>query len=336
MSSFESGSVQRQAIKSVDDDILINKLLLSHDPDGRILDSELLLHAVEYIMFYSTLSKILVKFCLLCPYSNSFRFSSMINVELVGSESLAHIIYKISHEMLFNAENGNLHTRTMNMFDLLGNFKWDAKVLSQHNPLVKYIAILKRVPSNTTKLNPQMKALLLLVKTMVDATKCIIKFESLSIRDVELDNETLTITKSTIYIAAYWITRSALACASQIMNLKAMKADDSKTIIAAWELSSLMYRLSNICNHLKPHVDAFHQEIEAKLYQKLLNIFKESHEDNQEVLRFLPALKEDLTLKDCSTQVKAFLNLKTRLSYFGFKEGDPPIRGFVFSSSPNT
>ncbi|GLU06104.1 hypothetical protein SLE2022_231640 [Rubroshorea leprosula] len=330
MSSFESGSVQRRAMKSVDDDILINKLLLSHDPDDRILDSELLLHAVENIMFYSTLLKVFDK-----------HIDHASNVELVGSESLAHTIYKISHEMFFNSGNGNLHTRTMNMFDLLENFKWDAKVvlvlaafasrfgefcltmqLSLHNPLVKYIAILKQVPSNTTKLNPQMKALLLLVKTMVDETKCIIKFESLPIRDVELDNETLTITNSTIYIAAYWITRSALACASQIMSLKAMKADDSKTIIAAWELSSLMYRLSNICNHLKPHVDAFHQEIEAKLYQKLLNIFKESHEDNQEVLRFLSALKEDLPLKDCSTQVKLGISeLKNKVVILWFQGG---------------
>ncbi|GLU03177.1 hypothetical protein SLE2022_203920 [Rubroshorea leprosula] len=317
MSSFESGSVQQRAMKSVDDDILINKLLLSHDPDGRSLDSEQLLHAVENIMFYSTISKFQV-------FDKHIDRAS--NVELVGSEeSLEHTIYKISYEMLFNSGDGNLHTRTMKMFDLLGNYKWDAKValvlaafalrfgefcltmqLSQQNPLVKNIAILKQVPSNTTKLNPQMKALLLLVKTMVDATKCIIKFESLPIRDVELDKETLTITKSSIYIAAYWITRSALACASQVLNLKAMKAEQvgSKAIIAAWELSSLMYRLSNILNHLKPHVDALHQELETKLYQKLLNIFKESHEDNQEVLHLLSALKEGLPLKDCSTQVK--------------------------------
>ena len=33
------------------------------------------------------------------------------------------------------------------------------------------------------------------------------------------------------------------------------------TIIAAWELSSLAYRLSGICNILRGQVDVCHQEI---------------------------------------------------------------------------
>lgn len=35
-------------------DFLIKKLLLSHNPDGRRLDSELLLLAVENVIFYAT------------------------------------------------------------------------------------------------------------------------------------------------------------------------------------------------------------------------------------------------------------------------------------------
>jgi len=38
--------------------VLIWKLLLTHDPDGRRLDSELLLHATERIMLYATTSEV--------------------------------------------------------------------------------------------------------------------------------------------------------------------------------------------------------------------------------------------------------------------------------------
>ena len=51
---------------------------------------------------------------------------------------------------------------------------------------------------------------------------------------------------------------------------------------------------------------------EAKLHQKLMNLFKKPHIDNQEVLHMLFALKDDLPLKNCSTQEKVkalFLSL---------------------------
>lgn len=43
-----------------------------------------------------------------------------------------------------------------------------------------------------------------------------------------------------------------------------------------------------------------------KMYQKLIDTFKdkESQKDNQEVLQLLFALKNDLPLKNCSTQAK--------------------------------
>ena len=60
--------------KSPLEDILIKKLVLSHDPDGRHLDSEELLHAMENIMFYATISEVLVTSpsnCIVCFDSSS-------------------------------------------------------------------------------------------------------------------------------------------------------------------------------------------------------------------------------------------------------------------------
>lgn len=64
MTSVENGSFWQHSQSYLDDEILIKKLLLSHDPDRRRLNSEMLLSAVENIMFYATASEELVTLCL--------------------------------------------------------------------------------------------------------------------------------------------------------------------------------------------------------------------------------------------------------------------------------
>ncbi|XWS69116.1 hypothetical protein CRYUN_Cryun04dG0151700 [Craigia yunnanensis] len=321
MTSVESGSFWQRSKSYLDDEILIKKLLLSHDPDGRRLDSKMLLSVVENIMFYATTSEVSDKSI------DANLKSNISNIEVIGSqEPLVHTIYKIAHEMLCKCPGkGDLHTRTMVLFDFLGNYRWDAKValalaafatsygefclimqLRPHIPLAVSIANFKQLPSNRSMLKPQLKALRLLFKTMVDFTKCIIEFEDLPIIHVGQDIENLAAMKSEIYVTAYWIIRSTLACSSQITNLTAMKPEQiySNIIIAAWELLSLDYKLSSIYSHFRQLVDAFRQQTEAKLHQKLLNNFKEPHVDNEDVLQMLFALKDDMPLMDCSTQEK--------------------------------
>ena len=139
---------------------------------------------------------------------------------------------------------GDLHSRTMVLFDLLGNYRWDAKValalaafatsygefrlimqLRPHIPLAVSVANFKQIPSDISMLEPQLKALRLLFKTMVAFTKCIIEFEGLPVIHVGPDIENLAEMKSEIYVSAYWIIRSTLACSSQITNLTAMKPE---------------------------------------------------------------------------------------------------------------
>ncbi|CAL0320387.1 unnamed protein product [Lupinus luteus] len=81
------------------------------------------------------------------------------------------------------------------------------------------------------------------------------------------------------------------------------KFSDS-TIIAAWELSSLAYRLNNIYSILKEQVDVCQQEIERNLHGKLLSLVDEVQTDNQKVLNLLFASNNYVSLKDCPTQVK--------------------------------
>ncbi|KAL2332721.1 hypothetical protein Fmac_013934 [Flemingia macrophylla] len=271
-------------------DILMKKLLLTHDPDGRRLDSETMLLAVASNL-----------------YSASFQKNYITEIETLGcSEPVGLIITKIGKILCKCSGEADINSRIMSLFDLIGKYSWDAKVvlvlaafavrygefwqlmqLHRGNTLAALISNMKLLPYNLKPLKLQIKALSLLIKTMMDVAMCIIKFENLPLQHVEPGTDHIFIvTKRLIYEAAYWITRSY------------------SSIIAAWELSSLAYRLSGICNNLRRQVDLCHQEIEINLYEKLLNLAHEEHFDNQKILTFFFPSKNYLPLKDCSTEVK--------------------------------
>ncbi|KAJ4848711.1 hypothetical protein Tsubulata_042470 [Turnera subulata] len=301
---------------SEDDEFLIKQLLLTHDPDGRRLDSELLLRAMEDVMRYTTISEV--------PEFGSHLDVSeqedIRNIEIAGSkEKLAQIICRILNEFFCEGPGkGNLHARTMVLFDLLGKYGWDAKVvltlaafvtcygefwlilqLYPCHPLAASVAMLRQFPVNLSSLKPQFKALSLLVKTIVDVIKCIIKFEGLPFRFVKLDDEAMITKKSCFYTAAYWVARSILACSSQIKDLK---ANNPEQVHVPSLLST--NKLKNLYCTYVIKLDMHQHFPEVKMYQKLSESFQEAHDDNQEVLGMLLALKDDLPLKDCSTQAK--------------------------------
>ncbi|RVW72607.1 Protein SIEVE ELEMENT OCCLUSION C [Vitis vinifera] len=337
----ETDNVLPHSSSPLEQDILIKNILLTHDPNGCFLDSELLLCAMENIMCHTT-SEIRVPGL----YFDAMARKIVRDIEVVGSqEPLGLIIHKISREILCKCSvEGDSHTRTMVLFDMLRNYRWDAKVVlvlaafatcygqlwllmqpCPVNPLAISIAMLKQLPSNFSALRPRFKALNLLAKAMADVAKCIIKFESLPIKDVKLDKETMTVTKSQIYLSAYWVIKSTLTCSSQIRDLTAMKLEQiihrsnlacykplmfsefhfrhsSSITVAAWELLSLVYKLGRIYSQLRWQVDVCHQQIETKLHQKLLDLSEETQVDNQEVLHMLFALRDDTPLIDCSSQ----------------------------------
>ncbi|KAE9607996.1 putative sieve element occlusion [Lupinus albus] len=300
------------SISNMQDDILMKKLLLSHDPDGRWLDSEKMLHAVGNIMFH--VSTIGVASNL---YTASFPNNDITDeIQVLGCpEPIRCIIKQISCKILCKCcGEGDVKSRIMSLFDLIGNYRWDAKVvlvlaafatsygefwnLTQLYPcdtLAASIMRLKQLPYKLRVLKPQIKALSLLVKTMMDVAMCIIKFESMPLQHVELGNDVLIVTKSLIYLSVYWIIRSTLACFSQVAEFSTKKHE---------QLSSLANRLSNIYSILKQQVDVCQQEIERNLHDKLLSLVDEVQTDNQKVLNLLFASNNYLSLKDCPTQVK--------------------------------
>ncbi|XAR64470.1 hypothetical protein NMG60_11024828 [Bertholletia excelsa] len=317
-----------------DEDFLIKQILLTHDPDGRFVDSESLLRLTQNIMFYAKLSQASD------GHSGSDERSDIWNIEVFGSEEpLGHTIYEISRQVLCYCYAGrnNKHAKTMSLFDRLGYYKWDTKALLvllafvisysefrllmqlySSNSLAASMALLKQLPSDMVLLRPRFKYLSILLNIMIGMIEWIIKFEGLPVRQVFMENEIITQAKSQVYVGTYWIIRSALSCFSQITDLTTMKNEQvffffsfrnsNSAVIASWELVSLLCRLSNLSGHLRQQVNATHQLIETKMHEKLLKLFKEAQLDNQETLGILLASKDSFPLKDCSSQAKVELS----------------------------
>lgn len=161
---------------------------------------------------------------------------------------------------------GDINSRTMGVFDLLTNYRWDAKVvlviaafaarygefcqlMQQYscNPLAVSIMRLKHLPINLRPLKPRFKALRLLMKTMMDVAKCIIKFESLPLPHVELGNEILLVTKFHIYIAVYWIIRSIFACFSQFTDFSTKQHEQVHVLLLSLPFAYTSFMLKLCC-----------------------------------------------------------------------------------------
>ncbi|KAI3452654.1 hypothetical protein Pfo_009318 [Paulownia fortunei] len=328
MSLLEGPHVNPIPLTTTNEDFLIREIVLTHDPDGRQLDSDLLLKLVESTFCYTTEN----------VFDAKFDAIGTSDIDLIGSEEpISLIIYKISSEILSRCFGDEiLHRKTLVLLEMLSHYRWDAKVVlalasfassfglfwlilqqQADNELAVSLAIVKRLPRDISMLKPKFKALNLLVKTMVKLTKFVIGFEGMSMQHELVDDKAMDITKSNIYMATYWIFRSILVCSSQIAdlrNLRLERVDSDKTIIAAWALHSVGHKLNSLCHDLGEHVDECQQQIETRLYGKLLHMFKENQVDNQKALRTLFASQNEFPLKNSSSKEKCgILELKSKV-----------------------
>ncbi|CAH8346700.1 unnamed protein product [Eruca vesicaria subsp. sativa] len=214
-----------------------------------------------------------------------------------------------------------IHSRTMVLFDLLKEYRWDAKPvlvlgalaatygrlllpihLAFSDPVAASIATLNQLPIERTKFRPWLNSLSLLIKILVDVSKCIIEFERLPFKQAKLDSNIVGETMSNIRLATYWVVKSALACLQQIPYFKQpQQATESRR--AAGELSSLGYQLRSMHTRLSKQVEECSTQIEETIYQRLRNINTETHQDNQEVLQLLFSIQDDLLLQQYSRQI---------------------------------
>ncbi|KAG2321943.1 hypothetical protein Bca52824_015156 [Brassica carinata] len=311
------------SISALNEDIIVEQLLRTHDPDGRWIDSKTLLQEVEAILSFvleSDVSKPLL------------TGNCMTDIEVFDSkETLPYAISRISVQMLCPCIGENeIHTRTMVLFDLLKEYRWDAKAvlvlgalaatygglllpihLGFNDPVVASIATLNQLPIDRTKFRPWLNSLSLLTKVLVDVTKCITEFERLPFKQAKLDSKSVGETMSNVRLATYWVVKSAVACLQQIPYFKQpQQATESRR--AAGELSSLGYQLCSMHTRLSKQVEECSTQIEETIYQRLRNINKETHQDNQEVLQLLFSLQDDLLLQQYSSQI-AITDLKEKV-----------------------
>ncbi|XP_042023246.1 protein SIEVE ELEMENT OCCLUSION C-like isoform X2 [Salvia splendens] len=306
------------------DDFLIREIVLTHDPgDQQQLDPDLLLNLVEAIFSRMTENPI------------DFDQDTLFDYDLSASkEPVCRTIYKVSNEMLACCVGGeDLHRSTLQILEMLGPFRWDAKMvvalasfvrsygvfwlvlqLQSENALSLLLAVVRRIPSTVTFMRPRFKALNLLVGTILRLTRLLISYESWSTMHEMVDNQDREITRSRICLACYWICRSLLVCFSQIADLRNFSLESSdRAVVAAWGLYSLGNKLSCFCIDLGECIHRCQQQIERRLYEKLLCVFKEKGDDNQKALRAFFSWQDEFPFKDSSSKKIGILELKSKI-----------------------
>ncbi|KAL0408553.1 UNVERIFIED_CONTAM: E3 ubiquitin-protein ligase RGLG1 [Sesamum radiatum] len=272
-------------------------------------EKEVLNHCSKRGCYYNLQALQSSIFAFLVPntvFAAQFDAISTGHIDLVGSEEpISLTISKISNEMLSRCFEGeNLHRTTLVLLEMLSHYRWDAKVvlalasfacsfglfqlilqLQSDNALAVSLAMIKRLPRASSMLNPEFKALNLLVNTMVKLTKVIISFEGISMHYELVDDKAMDVTKYS-----------------------------DKTVVAAWGLHSVGNKLSSLCIDLGEHLAKCQQQIEIRFYDKLLQMFNEKHVDNREVLGTLFPLQCEFPFKNSSwTEKCGILELKNKL-----------------------
>ncbi|KAL5998263.1 hypothetical protein ACLOJK_009202 [Asimina triloba] len=310
-----------------EEEVLVKRVLETHAPDGRLVDCELLLSLVEDIMCQATHPSVHVLRVHKAPTIDDTQKTAAGGIHL----PFRHNIYKLSNEIMSQCfGDGDSHATTMMVFDLLGSYSWDGKLvlvlaalamsygelflITKFHPinlLAASVAMLSQLPSNMKDikaLGPRLTALNSLVKTMVDVTKCIIEFESLPMQYKSIDIEAIARMKTYIHVAAYWVIKGVVASASQIADLTAKDhekvhgPDGGQTHETPKKHSSkqmstaVRWELWSFTNKVK-------SMYEEKLRLMISRLFEEAYDDNQKVLRTLLSLKDVLPLWDgCSSK----------------------------------
>ncbi|XP_030544740.2 protein SIEVE ELEMENT OCCLUSION B-like [Rhodamnia argentea] len=330
----------RSMITMSDDSVMMKQVMDTHTPDGREVDVKPLLHLVEDILNRATLSVDTVATggsVLFTENMDDKTYQASFNAML---DALSYIIERISCELSVKAlTGGEAHATTLAIFNLLGPFSWDAKLvltlaafafnygefwlLAQiytSNQLAKSMAILRQLPmimEHSGMLKSRFEALNNLIQAMLKVTRCVVEFRELPSAYISSEIPALSTAMAHIPTAVYWTIRSAVACAGQITNLTSYGLEYITTTTEAWELSTLAHKLTSIYEHLQKQIAICNQHIEEKrhleAYQTLLSLMETLHIDNMKILKALIYPKDDiLPLVDGNTKKRVNLEVLRR------------------------
>ncbi|KAK8672501.1 hypothetical protein V6N13_110869 [Hibiscus sabdariffa] len=281
-----------------DDSVMMNQILATHAPDGREFDVGPLLYLVEDILNRATQHVDFLVKGTLSQVELEEKTQQANHIAML--EALTFTIDRIACELSYKALGGSdVHATTTAVFNLLSSYAWDAKlVLSlsafalnygefwllaqiySTNQLAKSMALLKQLPTlleHTIPLKPRFDALNNLIRTMMDVTRCVVKFKELPSMYIAPDVPALTTALSLIPTAVYWTIRSMVACATQISSLTSMGHE--------YVFLRITYDVTSLEDERR----------DVETYQMLLNLFDPNvlHIDNMKILKALIYAKDD-------------------------------------------
>ncbi|KAG6398754.1 hypothetical protein SASPL_140223 [Salvia splendens] len=150
--------------------------------------------------------------------------------------------------------------------------------------------VLTHDPDDQQQLDPDL--LLTLVEAIFSCmTENPIDFDQDTFFDYDLSASEEPVCR-TISVEAYWCS--------------------DRAVVAAWGLYSLGNKLSCLCNDLGECIDTCQQQIERRLYEKLLHVFKEKG-DNQKALHAFFSWQDEFPFKDYSSKKIGILELKSKI-----------------------
>ncbi|KAK9117381.1 hypothetical protein Sjap_016328 [Stephania japonica] len=311
---------ERHLFSSSDDNVMMKQIQATHAPDGREVNVRPLLAVVEDILNRATPGIDALVNPNQADHLDALEDTHQI--DFIGMlEALAYTIHKISCEISCKCSGGgDAHGTTLVLFNTLASYSWDAKVvlalaafavnygefwlvaqLYTTNQLAKSIALLKQLPDileHNESLRPRLEALKLLIKAMLDVTKCIVHFKELPHQYISADAPVMSMALAHIPTAVYWTIRSVVACMSQMIGLIGLSHEYISSTSETWELSSLAHKLNNIHGHLQTQLELCNQYIDDRrhieAYQTLVRLFETSHIDNMKILRAMIYAYDDL------------------------------------------
>ncbi|GKA40862.1 sieve element occlusion B-like protein [Tanacetum coccineum] len=231
-------------------------------------------------------------------------------------DGLAHVIHKISCEFSCKCSGGaDAHASTIAILNMLSGYTWEAKVvislgafsvnigefwlvaqLFATNPLAKSVALLKQLPNimeHYKSLEPRFDAVHVLIKAMLEVTKCIIAFKNLPYQYLQDDTPPKSTALTHIPTAAYWCIKSMVACTTQLTSLLGMNYEYVTATSEAWELSSLAHKSSD--KELTfIHDVAAEEKQHDEYFLMLVRIFDVAHIDNLKIIKALFCAKDDI------------------------------------------
>ncbi|XP_004236294.2 protein SIEVE ELEMENT OCCLUSION B-like [Solanum lycopersicum] len=339
---------ERPIFSLSDDHAMFKKILDTHDPDGREVDVDVILHIVKDVFQHSypaAMDGVLNGTgtdhleanvgALKLEEKTSLAFDGIL-------EGLAYIIHKVSCELTCNCSSGghDTHSTTMSVLEMLSNYHWDAKLvvclaafavtygefwlvaqLFGTHPLAKSVAILKQLPDimeHHGSLKSRFDAINELIKAILDVTKSIMEFKKLPSQYITEDQPPLSVAITHVPTAVYWTIKSIVACAFQLTTLSGMSYDMIVATTAdTWEMSSSTHKLKNISEHLRAELNRCYQHIQEKMhieyFQMLVHLFEATQFDNMKIMRAMIYIKDDLLpLEVGTTQTRAIVEVLRR------------------------